>query len=228
MKKYYLVLIVILLFGCELSDSSNCRNTLNLRIAVHSKNTLRTEVCVYIEGFDGNYLTGCTVIVLNSSGVASLLGFNLDKGCYYSEIPVSEDGVYEIRVNSSLLDDTIVKYFEHHVLKMKTELELFQNNSGASALSGETLSSEVPIQIGWSEVQEASIYQLEVYKAGNLVLVRSIPTTVTVIEPGALMPGTDYYCKIDAQYIKGDPLFESTFYYSFSEVSGSSFYFSVE
>ncbi|QEN03535.1 hypothetical protein EW093_02075 [Thiospirochaeta perfilievii] len=225
-----IILIPTLLLSCEMIDRQNSsnNNVLNIKIVIEGSSSSNSKAKVFLEGSDGNLVTGSNVIILNDTGVASLLTFNFEEGSYYGEIPVSASGAYEIRVKSALIEETLISDVQYHGLSKKAEINMLQDDNSLSALEGNTLSSEDKIHMGWSEVLGASIYQVKVYRDGNLIYTKSSSDLTCIIDGGTLQEGSDYYCKVDAQYISGDPLFVSSFYYSFSESLGSSLYFNLD
>lgn len=201
---------------------------INMRIALESVKNEGNHVRVFLEGKDGNFLTGSTVIIVNSQGVVNLLGFSFEKGCYIGEIPFSVDGIYKIMVDSVLMRNTLVQEINHYILLEDSEIQVLQNPQDLSALEGETLDIAKGLQIGWSSVEHATVYQIMLYYEGNLCYLGTASSTSLTLEPEQLKGSGLYTCQIVAQYISGDALMLQENFYSFSQTSGSSVNFYME
>ncbi len=228
MKYTLCVLLISLgLTGCSLAQQDSDRSV-NIHMILESRESYNGRASVYLEGPDGNYLTGSRVMIENSGGAVNLLHFDIDAGCYEGEIPYSADGHYTVLVDGTLLDTPYSKTIDHYVLRESPDITLLQDSSGASALSGESLGTGNEIRLSWKKSSQATVYQICLYKNGSLVHLETSPENTAIIQGEVLSGEGNYSCQIKAQYIGGDPLLRNQNYYSYSEKGGSSLYFSEE
>jgi len=230
-KKYFYSISIVLslfLFGCDVTQPINGKDALNMRVAIETKYQQDSYANVFLEGADGNLITGSTVLVVNSNAVAALLNFNFQESCYRGVLPPSADGQFNIEVISSLIEGKKTQKFSHYRLVEKPNLKILRDSNGVSALDGEILGVGNNITISWSNVSYANVYQVAIQKNGIECFVISTDKLSIIINSQSMPGAGAYSCKITAQYIKGDPLFTDKNFYSYSEAPGASVYFDVE
>ena len=223
----FVLLIGLGLAGCSMAQEDSDRSV-NIHMVLESRGSYNGRAYVYLEGPDGNYLTGGRVMIENSGGVVNLLHFNIDEGCYEGEIPFSADGQFSLLVDSALLDRPYRQKIDHYVLTESPDITLLQDSSGASALSGESLGIGRDIRLSWKKSAHATVYQIRLYKNGILLHSETSTENSSIILGKNLSGEGNYTCQIKAQYIGGDPLLRNQNYYSYSEKGGASLYFSEE
>jgi len=212
MKKFMIYgFALMLLFGCknysEFGDA-------HVRIAVEN------TAAVFIEARDGNLVTGANVTMHNSTGVSCLLKFSFNEGAYTAPVPPSSDGVYTFTIQSALFSEPYTQNVDHFRLTASPQITLLQDESAHSALAGARLNANEKINVAWSAVEHATVYQVLI--GGDALYAGTVTGTATTIP--ALNTGVagTYTIMVTAQFIGGDPLFESENFYSYSEKAGSS------
>ena len=76
------LLIVFLVIFISCSNSSTTYESEMVRIALASPYNDKVEARVYIEGLDGNIVTGAVVSVKDSANSITILNYNFQQGCY--------------------------------------------------------------------------------------------------------------------------------------------------
>ena len=90
MKRILNLLFPFLLLGCQAAAGSN----LSVRYILESESSSASKIQVFLEGSDGNSVTGSTVVVCSNGGVVNLLNYDYDEGCYQGDLPVESTGTY--------------------------------------------------------------------------------------------------------------------------------------
>lgn len=228
MKKVLVLLLVIALYNCDLvSDNSSEENkdSMDIRFVLETKNMSQTVANVYLEGRDGNLVTGSTVLVRNTENVATLVGFDFTKGCYSGNIPASSDGKYSVEIISKLLDDKKTQTVEHFILEKTPTIKGLVDSDGNDATLGGELKLKSDISLTWELVDNSTTYQVKILKDGKEVFVSTSKENTLIIPADTLKDSGQYSIFISAQYISGDPLFEKNNYYSYSEKVGTTLLF---
>lgn len=228
MKKGLLILLAVVSFSCDLGSNSSSetkKDSMDIRFVLETKNMVQTVANIFLEGNDGNLVTGSSVIVRNSENVATLIGFDFTKGCYSGNIPASSDGKYSVEIISKLLDEKKTQTVEHFTLEENPTInQLVDSDSNDATLGGE-LNLNSDISLTWNSVSNSSIYQIKVLKNGKEVYVSTSKENTVIIAADTLKESGQYSVFISAQYISGDPLFEKENYYSYSEKVGTTLLF---
>jgi hypothetical protein len=228
--KYFVLFLVLAIYvSCSLTeDASEKDGVLNLKISLESIQNQESTAKVFLQGADGDQVTGSTVIIVNNQGVVNLLPFSFNQGCYSGDIPLSTDGEYTIMVDSLLVQEPLMQEVQHPILTDSPDILVLENPLGESALQGETLLLEQGLQIGWSAVENATVYQVALYYQGTICHIGSVSGTALTLTADDLSGAGMFSCCVKAQYIGGDGLLLSENYYSYSEASGPSIVFYME
>lgn len=226
MRKILVLIVILSLYNCSLGkDDVSSEKTLDIRFIIETKNKQQTSANIFLEGSDGNLVTGSTVIIINSENVATLAGFDFTKGCYSNYIPSTLNGEYSIEVISSLLDKKRVQKVEHFILLEAPLINQLADSEGNRALTGDTLNISEEINLSWDLVKESTIYQIRILKNGKDIYTGSSKDNSIIIPGNTLKEEGQFSVYITAQYISGDPIFEKSNYYSYSEKIGSTLIF---
>lgn len=213
---------ISLLFSCSLFTPPL---ELQVRIVLVSRFGQASTAKAYVESTDGNLLTGARIVIRNSDGVSSLLNFDFAESAYLALLPPSTDGNYDITIHSILLKDSFSQTIKHRVLSDSPQIIVLQDEAAHSALSGGTLNTNKIINVEWTPVADATVYQITVNKGGSAVFVQSVSGTAIGIPATNLGTAGTFSVSVMAQYITGDPLLETENFYSYSEKTGSSVLF---
>lgn len=216
-----------LLTGC--GDSAGSANgDIEIRAILESEGSSSVDFRIYVEGSDGNALTGSVVLVSDSISRVTNLEFDPDTYCYTGSANISPDGMFNIRVDSNAVDGAQTITVPHTVLSLKPVVTTFQDADGNSVLSGQSLISASPIQIAWKSAGTGVVYQVTIKTALSTVYAVSTGACNISIGASKIPAGTDYYLDIVAQKIYGDLYFITDNYYSVSVIRSASVYFDVQ
>lgn len=148
MKKLFVILlfISILFFSCEPYAKNKKINT---RVSVQSLKNENYEIRVFVEGLDGQIITGASVILINENNQITHIPFNTNEWCYFSKINITNDEIFKLYVNSILLENPIEMEIPCSPLKNKPIITSIQDSSGTSVFLGNNPSSSKDIQVTW-------------------------------------------------------------------------------
>ncbi|HCM26081.1 MAG: hypothetical protein A2Z96_05720 [Spirochaetes bacterium GWB1_48_6] len=224
---FYPFLLAIILVSCAGAGTDAVRDESGVRIRtrIESEKTKVADILVYVEGADGDQVTGAVVVVRNSANDVVLLPFDPVRYCYAGSIAIAEEENFSISVDSILLADSIDYSIPHVRITEEPVLAQFRDSSGRSVLAGENLDGGEEIQVAWSSRIPGSVYQVSARTALETVYSVSTEAPQVVIPAGTFASGSSYYLQIQAQKIFGDPLFRVADYYSVATFPGSSHVF---
>lgn len=221
---------VVLCVACPSDLSVN--TTVNVRISLSSSPNAESEAKVLLEGSDGNLISGSTVSLSNLDGATSLLDFDFSRGGYIGAFSPSTQALYRLRIKTALASSLIVMDIPHVILTQGPSIAILEgeNSEGTiyNALSGQRIPLSSKITIGWEAVTNATVYQIQIRKAGTLIYIASATDNYCLVPAGILLDVGMYSVRIIAQYQSGDAYFENLNYWSFSEYAGASKLFEME
>ncbi len=214
------IFFVLLLFAmCEnpAQESSQARS--RVRAAFRSGGNNVIKASVFVEGPDGNSLSGAVVTVTDNRNSMQQLNYN-SSSCSYDGVleEVTGDTAYILEVLSILSDDVIRLSIPYSKPENAPNVIVFQDANGNSVLNGQPILKGQAIQIGWANCGEDVVYQLTLRTSlENVYVVSSNACTVTI--PAGTIPAGAYILEITAQKIYGDMYYRSFPYYSASTIS---------
>lgn len=224
MKKIGLILIT-LLCCCSLEEAEDPLTVPGIRTIVEHSNSDRYKVYVFLEGNDGQSVTGALVYLVNNNNTHSLLQYDFTEGCYTLEPDYLESGTYNIVVKSRAFKESREEIVFSRVSESPT-IEILQDSIGNNALTGDYLTKNRDISISWEGIENTTSYTLSIFISGSLV------NTIVTTENNYILSGLDksgsYSISIKAQAINGDPLFIEKSYYTVSERVSSNIYWIIE
>jgi hypothetical protein len=219
MRKYPLVpvlgAIVLFLSGC----SQTVANEVHVRTRIESSGTASATISVYVEGSDGNAVTGAVVQVLDSINSVMSLPFDSQSCAYAGSRSVPADGRFKIRVQSVLLKSDYSRTIPHTLLDSKPQLSDFRDASGNSVLEGKALHVNEPWHLGWQSLGQGVVYSITFRTATKVFYSVSTEACSITVPAGTLGAGSTWYVEIQAQRIIGDPDYKD-FDYCSSSCSG--------
>ncbi|MDY4610807.1 MAG: hypothetical protein SPD11_09380 [Sphaerochaetaceae bacterium] len=215
-------LTLLLFCGCERRQAVRIRTTVE-----SSASSSMATASVYLEGSDGNALTGAVVLVTTMDNIVTKLDFDTAMYCYRTKtLPLSETQGYRFSVQSNANRKTISYTIPHRFLSTAPAVTLFEDSAGHSVLSGTSLDSAATVQIAWSPSANDCVYQISIKDAVQTLYSTSTAGTSVQIPAETLANGS-YYLEILAQSLFGDPTFQNEDYYSASSCSSSKVRFNV-
>jgi hypothetical protein len=214
--------LCFIFFSCNNpQDASQEPAMPRVRAVLKSTGTGGVRATVFVEGPDGNSLSGAVVTVKDTRN--ALLQLNYDSvACSYNGITEELPGKssYYIEVGTILATQKIGLTVPYTRLSDPPNITVFQDAAGNSVLHGGTLKPAQPVQIGWAGSGEGVVYQVVIKTA--LKTVYSVSTNAnTVTIPAGTIPTGTYNLELSAQKILGDAFFNSSPYYSLSIISAS-------
>ena len=192
-----------------------------VRAALKATGTGGVRATVFVEGPDGNSLSGAVVTVKDSRN--ALLQLNYDSvACSYNGVTEELPGEssYHVEVGTILYPEKISLTVPYSRLSVAPNITVFQDAAGNSVLHGQTLKSSQPVQIAWAGNGEAAVYQATIRTALRTVYSVSTNANTVTVPAGAVPPGA-YILELSAQKIQGDAFFNSSSYYSLSFINAS-------
>ena len=155
--KIFLTLITALfLFSC--ANSADMQP--NVRAALRATGTGSIRATVFVEGADGNSLSGAIVTVKDKRNAIVQLNYD-SVVCSYSglleELPGETN--YIIEIMTILSKENIKLTVPYARLQDAPEVTVFQDMAGNSVLHGQSIDSKQPVQIGWSGSGAGIVYQ---------------------------------------------------------------------
>ena len=211
-------IITFILFSCA-TQAEDIKP--KVRAAFRATGTGSVRAAVYVEGADGNSLSGAVVTVLDKNNALLPLAYD-SASCSYSglmeELP--GDTSYTVEVATVLSKKNILLSVPYSKLSDEPDVIVFQDSAGNSALHGQAIESSLPVQIGWTGSGEGVVYQATIRTA--LKTVYSVSTNaLTATVPAGSIPTGAYLLEISAQKAQGDAYFKSSRYYSLSYINSS-------
>lgn len=227
MKKLFVILlfISILFFSCEPYAKNKKINT---RVSVQSLKNENYVIRVFVEGLDGQIITGASVILINENNQITHIPFNTNEWCYFSKINITNDEIFKLYVNSILLENPMEMEIPCSPLKNKPIITSIQDSSGTSVFLGNNPSSSKDIQVTWDSCGDDITYYATIKNALSTVYATSTEQNQFIIPAGSLEPRTNYYATVQAQKISGDSMFKTYNYYFVSVIESSQVGFLVE
>lgn len=217
MKKIFiLAALCVVFFSCNTQEPEP-----RIRAVLKSTGTGGVRASVFVEGPDGNSLSGATVTVKDKRN--ALLQLNYDSvACSYNGIleELSGESSYYVEVATILSPERLSLSVPYSRISDAPNITVFQDAAGNSVLHGQSLVSTQPVQIGWEGSGEGVVYQAAIKTA--LKTVYSVSTNAnTVTIPAGAIPSGSYLLELSAQKIHGDAFFRSSPYYSLSFINAA-------
>lgn len=175
----------------------------------------------------GMAVSAARVVVTDPAGNALLLPFVNDKQAYAQSVYGAIGGTYRIGVSIENGKDAVQIQVPYAPVSALPEIVSLSDASGASALSGQSLSSAQDIALAWEGGEEIIVYVVNVMRNGNTEYSARSETPNILIPSSSLRAGI-HSVRIEAQSIQGDPLLAEENFYAVSSRQGSSVAFSVE
>jgi hypothetical protein len=218
MKNILLITAVcFVLFSCDNFSRENVQP--HVRAVLKSTGSGGVKATVYVEGPDGNSLSGAMVNVKDKRNALLQLGYD-SVSCSYTGIleELSGESGYDVEVATILSSKNIKLTVPYSKITNAPNITVFQDAAGNSVLHGQTIESSQPVQIGWAGSGEGVVYQVTIRTALKTVYSTSTnANTVTV--PADTIPSGAYLLEVSAQKIHGDAFFISSSYYSLSYIN---------
>jgi hypothetical protein len=199
-----------------------------VRASVESEKTDTAAIRVFLEGNDGNLVTGALALVKDEQNKSMKLDFDYAGGVYTGEYPLPPDGRLYIEIRSVLLDEPATLSILHKPVTIQPAIQTFQDASGKSALHGQYLQAASNKQIGWHSCGEDIVYQVIIKDAFGVVYSKATEALIIDIPANSIPAGMGYTAQVVAQRINGDPYFITHDYYSAAVNKGSLMIFNVE
>lgn len=211
-------------FACFTGCNTNTtRSITSIKLSVVSKYSSVVQVSVYLEGMDGNYVSGARVLAINPAHQVQVLGFSNTAGCYYGIFNDLLSGPYTIEVYSSLVGPEGKEYVvEHKIPQGASTITQCSDASGNNTLIGQEVNAVQDISLRWTALDNASLYVLQINQGYLQAYSSSVLGNSLIIPANTLSPGS-YTVKLSAQWLSGDPYLVSSDTYSVSQSQSSSF-----
>jgi len=215
-NRFCLMILALLLVGCSNSEQNTPPSQPNVRAAFISSGAGTIKASVFVEGPDGNALSGAVVTAKDSRNTLSQFIYE-SSTCSYTGLldEFSGETEYTVEVASILSKKIMSLKVPYTKIESAPNVIVFQDADGNSVLSGQTLSTSQPIQIGWYDCGEGVVYQITIKTALTAVYAVSSSACMVTIPAGAIPAGT-YSLEITAQNIHGDMYYRTAPYYSVS------------
>ena len=221
-NKYLAVIgIVYCMFsfgGCDDGAGNKSVNPV-VRAALKATGNGSIRAQVYVEGPDGNALSGAVVTVKDDNNVLLHLSYDT-ASCSYTGLleEYAGDTVYAVEVNSILSKNVIILEIPYTAIANTPNIIVFQDSDGNSVLKGQAVVASQPVIIGWDSSGDDIVYILTIRT--TLKSVYTITTNACLITvPEKTIPAGVYVVEISAQKIHGDVYFRSLPYYSASFIN---------
>jgi len=212
------------LASCEIASPTSIADT---KVSIISQYGSNVQVSVYLEGSDGNYLTGARVSVTNPANEVQILGFNETMGCYFGTFTDLLSGTYAVKIWSALLASPENFSIDHEVPDGAPTVSQCSDASGDNALTGQTLNANEAITLRWSTLDNVTAYSVQVNQNAIQAYASSADGGTITIPANILATGS-YTIKLTAQWLAGDPYLLNTDTYSASQSQSSSFALTVQ
>lgn len=207
--------MVLLAASCMVATEAS-PSGISIKSRVESSSDGATLVRAYLEGPDGNQVTGARVLVSSPEGSVSQLDFSLNRGCYFVDLDNSSSGNYLLTVDSTLLSKPRQVTIPLKTLAVAPVLAEVSDDDGSDALIGESLSTHASTTVRWSPVPDASLYVVKVSFGATVAWKRSTADPFCEIPEASISAG-NYTLQVRAQYMQGDPYLVDTDTFSGSE-----------
>jgi len=211
------IIVGLILFSCAAPEDVKP----NVRAALRATGTGSIRAMVFVEGADGNSLSGAVVTIRDKRN--ALLQLNYDSvACSYNglmeELP--GESSYNVEVVTILSKEKITLTVPYSRLLTAPEVIVFQDMAGNSVLLGQSIDSNQPVQIGWSGSGDGVVYQVTIRTA--LKAVYSVSTnSLNITVPAGSIPSGSYLLEISAQKMYGDAYFKTSSFFSLSYINAS-------
>jgi len=216
---FCIILLILALTGCSNPEQNAPSSQPNVRAAFKTSGTGSIKANVFVEGPDGNALSGAVVLVRDSRN--SLLQLTYESSsCSYTGLldELSGETEYTVEVTSILSDSIISLTVPYTMMESTPHVIVFQDADGNSVLSGQSVTASRPIQIGWYDCGEGVVYQITIKTA--LATVYAVSSTACMVTiPADTIPAGTYTLEITAQKIHGDMYYRTAPYYSASIIT---------
>jgi hypothetical protein len=209
--------ICFLFFSCDNSSQENVQP--RVRAVLKSTGSGGVKATVFVEGPDGNSLSGAMVNIKDKRNALLQLGYD-SVTCSYTGIleELSGESSYNVEVATILSSKNIHLTVPYSKLSDAPNITIFQDAAGNSVLHGQSIESNQPVQIGWAGSGEGVVYQVTIRTALKTVYSTSTNANTVTVPAGAIPPGA-YLLELSAQKIHGDAFFISSSYYSLSFIN---------
>ena len=215
-----IILLVLFLFmGCD-NETQEPQNTKpRVKAVLKASGAETIKATVYVEGPDGNALNGSVVTIKDSRNILTQLEYSSSTCSYNGTLTeLSGDTTYVVEASTILSPKNITINIPYTRVEIVPNVTIFQDAAGASVLKGNSLASEQPIHLGWSDCGAGTNYQLSIKTA--LKTVYSVSTNACIITvPANSIPPGSYSLEISAQKAQGDIYLRSLPYYSVSAIT---------
>ena len=218
-----LIVPVMIISGC---DSNNEGFSLEPRIALETGG-IYFSARVFLEGPEGQAVTGAIVYVVSPSNAVTLLEYDYTRGCFAGTPGTPQNGVYSFVVDSRAYGIT-ERQVPFSTLDGSPSITAFSGSDGANVLSGSSIAAGTSASIDWNGVAGATVYRIELEKVSGTVIQYSTESTTLLLGPEVFSNTGNYAVSVTAQYIAGDPLFRDDDFYAANQKEGSTLYFEVE
>lgn len=228
MKRYLATSVLLIVLTISLCCGCEHRQAMRIRTTVESSSTSSAaNANVYLEGPDGNAITGALVLAMTSDNIVTKLDFDTVSYCYRTKtLPLSETQEYRFTVQSNVKRSAVSYTIPHRFLSTIPIVTLFEDSAGHSVLSGASLDPTSTTLIAWQPATDDCVYQVSIKDAFQTVYSTSTLGTSVQIPPGTFTRGI-YYLEVIAQSLFGDPTFQTKDYYSTSTCPSSKVRFNV-
>ena len=210
-------IIGLIFFSCDAPQDTKP----NVRAVLKATGTGSIRATVFVEGSDGNSLSGAVVTIMDKRN--AILQLNYDSAaCSYNglmeEFP--DESNYNVEVATILSKEKIKLTVPYLRLSNAPEVIVFQDMAGSSVLHGQSIASSQPVQIGWSGSGEGGVYQVTIRTALKVIYAVST-NSLNVTVPAGSIPAGSYLLDISAQKMYGDAFFMKSQFYSLSYINAS-------
>jgi len=223
--KHFIALILLLseFVSCNDPVQDTPKIEPRVRAALRSNGADTIQAKVFVEGPDGNSVSGAVVVVRDSRNAVTQLDYNSSSHSYngiLEEPPVAANSetLYAVEIATILSGDIITLSVPYTKLENPPNVTVFQDSDGNSVLHGQSLSSSLPVQIGWADSGEGAVYQVAIKTALRTMYAVSTEARTVTVPANTVQPGS-YLLEISAQKTHGDVFFRSAQFYSASFAS---------
>lgn len=225
MKKLCVISLVLLIFT---ACSQYTPSVASLTASIISSYDNPVVIRVFMEGNDGNYITGARVHITNPGGQLESAGFTTNEGCYKGYFEELLSGEYTITVYSPLLPQTETMVIQHTIPEGSPFITQLSDEGGNNALLGNPLNGNSNVSVRWDPVTGGGIYVVSLKRGVNPVWTQSLSECALTIPSLTMADNGSYTLSITSQCITGDPFLIEEPYYSVSESRPVHVLFSVE
>jgi hypothetical protein len=216
------VMLVFLFFACKIPVLEyEMVYVPKVRAALKSSGNGSIKVTVYVEGPDGNALSGSVVTIRDEENFILPLSY-VSANCSYNGVMEDRGGYtpYVVEVEGVLFSTPFELTVPYTAFSRKPNVTVFQDAEGNSVLGGQSIVSNRPVQIGWSLCGDGVVYQISFKTSLTTIFSASTGAGAVTIPANILTPGY-YVLEITAQKIHGDLYFKSAPYCAVSVANAS-------